>query len=84
MFTDESKDWCRSDILAEIKKKKGSLAALSLENGLAPGTLGNVFYRAWPRGERIIADAIGTQPEKIWPSRYAHIKMAVQHCEPSP
>ncbi|EEJ2444476.1 helix-turn-helix domain-containing protein [Salmonella enterica subsp. enterica serovar 13,23:y:e,n,z15] len=25
----------------------------------------------WPKGERLIAEALGVAPEKIWPSRYS-------------
>jgi Ner family transcriptional regulator len=63
-------DWHREDILAAVRKKKKSLAALSREHGLAPGTLINALNKPWPRGEQIIANAIGVPPFKIWPSRY--------------
>jgi len=63
-------DWHREDILAAVRKKKKSLAALSREHGLAAGTLVNALNKPWPRGERIIANAIGVPPFKIWPSRY--------------
>ncbi|MDU9087368.1 YqiA/YcfP family alpha/beta fold hydrolase, partial [Klebsiella pneumoniae] len=26
--------------------------------------------KAWPKGEKLIADAMGISPEIIWPSRY--------------
>ncbi|WP_404873652.1 transcriptional regulator [Klebsiella pneumoniae] len=26
--------------------------------------------RRWPKGERLIAEALGVAPETIWPSRY--------------
>ena len=63
-------DWHREDILAAVRKKKKSLAALSREHGLSSGTLSNALIRPWPRGEEIIASAIGLPPEEIWPSRY--------------
>ena len=63
-------DWHRADIGAALKKKGLSFAALSRQNGLAPTTLNNALVRPWPKGERIIAEAIGVPPEKIWPSRY--------------
>jgi Ner family transcriptional regulator len=44
---------------------------LSIAHGLRPATLGDAVYRSWPKGERIIADAIGVAPSVIWPSRYA-------------
>ncbi|MCM2845637.1 helix-turn-helix domain-containing protein [Escherichia coli] len=47
-------DWHPADIIA----------------GLAPVTLANALTRSWPRGEKLIADALETSPEIIWPSRY--------------
>ena len=70
MMDKQSENWHRQDILAAIRKEKGSLAALSVEHGLAPGTLANALTRPWPKGELIIANAIGTRPEVIWPQRY--------------
>lgn len=69
-----SKDWHRADILAAVRKKKKSLAALSREHRLSSGTLTNALQRHWPRGEEIISHAIGVAPEVIWPSRYSTIK----------
>lgn len=64
------KNWHRQDILAAIRKRKGSLAALSLEHGLASGTLANALVKPWPKGEWIIAHALGLTPQEIWPERY--------------
>ena len=33
-------------------------------------TLANALSRPWPKGEMIIAKALGTDPWVIWPSRY--------------
>lgn len=63
-------DWHREDILAAIRKKKKSMAALSREFGFSSGTLINTLNRPWLRGEHIIAGAIGVKAEEIWPSRY--------------
>ncbi len=63
-------DWHKADILAALKKKKISMAGLSREHGLSDGTLLNALNRDWPRGELIIANAIGVSPQEIWPSRY--------------
>ncbi|WP_338628512.1 helix-turn-helix transcriptional regulator [Yersinia intermedia] len=65
-----NKDWHKQDILAAIRKEKCSLAALSRESGLSPSTLANALTRPWPKGEVIIADAIGVSPREIWPSRF--------------
>lgn len=66
-------DWHRADILAAVRKKCGSLAALSRDHGLSSGTLGNALVRPWTKGEQIIAEAIGFKAEEIWPSRYQYI-----------
>ncbi|MBE8578682.1 helix-turn-helix domain-containing protein [Vibrio sp. OPT18] len=69
-FDNGKPDMHRADIVAALKKKKLSLRRLSVSNGLAPTTLGNVMSRPWPKGEKIVADALGVNPEEIWPSRY--------------
>lgn len=63
-------DWHSADIIAALKKRGTSLAALSRKAGLASSTLANALSRSWPRGEKLIADALGISPEIIWPSRY--------------
>lgn len=65
-------DWHRADIVASLRKAGWSLRRLSKHHGYAdPGTLTNALDRRWPKGERLIAEAIGISPETIWPSRYA-------------
>ncbi|MBS9424838.1 helix-turn-helix domain-containing protein [Photorhabdus caribbeanensis] len=63
-------DWHPADIIAGLKKKGITLAALSRSAGLASSTLANALTRHWPKGERIISNALGVPPEIIWPSRY--------------
>uniref|UniRef100_UPI0036DC2238 helix-turn-helix domain-containing protein n=1 Tax=Photorhabdus sp. RM322S TaxID=3342825 RepID=UPI0036DC2238 len=63
-------DWHPADIIAGLKKKGITLAALSRSAGLASSTLANALTRRWPKGERIISDALEISPEIIWPSRY--------------
>lgn len=63
-------DWHKADIIAALHKKGISLAALSRASGLQSSTLGNAMDRPWPKGEAIIANAIGVPPEVIWPERY--------------
>ena len=69
-------DWHSADIIAALKKRGTSLSAVSRKAGLASSTLANVLTRRWPKGERLIAEALGTAPEQIWPSRYRKLKMA--------
>ncbi|MCX8959534.1 helix-turn-helix domain-containing protein [Erwinia psidii] len=66
----EGKDWHPSEISAALKKKGSSVSRLSRESGLASSTLANALYRHWPKGEIIIAVALGISPSEIWPSRY--------------
>ncbi|EGJ4667169.1 transcriptional regulator [Salmonella enterica] len=63
-------DWHSADIIAALKKRGTSLTALSRNSGLASSTLANALIRHWPKGERLIAEALGIAPEQIWPSRY--------------
>ncbi|NLS54454.1 helix-turn-helix domain-containing protein [Hafnia alvei] len=63
-------DWHSADIIAALKKRGTSLSAVSRNAGLASATLTNALVRHWPKGERLIAEAVGVQPEQIWPSRY--------------
>lgn len=67
----EVSDWHRADVVAELKKKGWSVAALAREVGLAESTLYSALSRPYPKGERIIASAIGVEPEVIWAKRYA-------------
>lgn len=66
----EGNDWHPSEVSAALKKKGSSVSQLSRESGLASSTLANALYRHWPKGEVIIALALGVSPSEIWPSRY--------------
>ena len=68
-----TENWHRADILAAIKKRGGTLAQLSRDNGLHERTLYNALERHWPKGERIIADYIGEEAQHIWPERYKQL-----------
>lgn len=63
-------NWHQADIIAALRKKGTTLAAVSRAAGLSSSTLANALSRPWPKGERIIADAIGVHPSMIWPNRY--------------
>ncbi|WP_210511787.1 helix-turn-helix domain-containing protein [Pantoea ananatis] len=63
-------DWHPADIIAALKKRGTSLAAVSRQAGLASSSLANALTRRWPKGERLIAETLDVEPEKIWPSRY--------------
>ncbi|MCP2005376.1 UNVERIFIED_ORG: Ner family transcriptional regulator [Buttiauxella agrestis ATCC 33320] len=63
-------DWHPADIIAALRKKGTSLAALSRQSGLSSSTLANTLSRPWAKGEMLISQAIGVPAEDIWPSRY--------------
>ena len=63
-------DWHPADIIAALKKRGTSLAAVSRNAGLASSTLTNALTHRWPKGERLIAEALDVAPKSIWPSRY--------------
>ncbi|MBE4621025.1 transcriptional regulator [Vibrio navarrensis] len=65
-------DWHRADVISALKKNGTSMAALSRENGLSSGSLYNALVRPWPKGEQIIAKALGKEPQDIWPTRYVN------------
>lgn len=65
------KDWHRADIIAALRKAGWSLRKLATHHGYsAPTTLSAAMDRRWPKGQRLIADAIGVTPHEIWPSWY--------------
>lgn len=64
-------DWHRADIVAAVKKKGTTLAAISRAQGWHARTLNNALDRHWPKGENIIATVIGVSPADIWPTRYS-------------
>ncbi|WP_410499670.1 helix-turn-helix domain-containing protein [Chitinibacter sp. S2-10] len=75
---DVTQDWHRADITAALHKRGHSMRALAIANGYSPTSLKNVMDRSWPKVERIVADAIGCEPEVIWPSRYAPVKSVTE------
>lgn len=66
----EKSDWHKADIIAALKKKGTTLAAVSRRAGLSSTTLANTLYRPWPRGEALIAQELELHPSEIWPTRY--------------
>ena len=62
--------WHRADVIAELRKKGLSLSGLGRLNSLSPYTLKNALDKPYPRGEKIIAEALGESPATIWPERY--------------
>lgn len=63
-------DWHPADVIAALRKSGWTLRKLSLHHGYKPTTLDNALHRRWPKGQRLIAEAIGISPQDIWPGRY--------------
>ncbi|MGR3968448.1 helix-turn-helix domain-containing protein [Shewanella sp. 1180_01] len=72
----DGSDWHRADIIAALKKRGLSVRQLSRDAGLGENTLANALRSPWPKGERIIAEAIGKSPKEVWPSRYRSLHIA--------
>ncbi|WP_419792694.1 helix-turn-helix domain-containing protein [Serratia fonticola] len=70
------RDWHRIDVVAALHKCGVTMRELSTKAGLAPDTLKNALNRPYPKGEKIIADALGKTPAQIWPSRYTTRQVA--------
>ncbi len=66
----DRQNWHNADIIAALKKRGTSLAALSRKAGLSSSTLANALNRPWAKGELLNAKALDTTPEVIWPERY--------------
>jgi len=65
------KDWHPADVVAQLRKQDWSLAQLAYANGYKNRScLAAALHRPYPKAEEIIATALGTKPQVIWPSRY--------------
>ncbi|WP_082167649.1 helix-turn-helix domain-containing protein [Methylobacterium aquaticum] len=62
--------WHQQDILAAIRKRDATMASLSRKHGFKPGVLRSVFYKRWPKGQRIVAEFLGVPVEELWPHWY--------------
>lgn len=72
-----NRDWHQADIIAGLRKKGTTMAAVSRAAGLSSSTLSNALSRPWPKGEMLIAQALDMHPSTIWPSRYFDPKTRV-------
>lgn len=63
-------DWHPADVVAALRKAGWSLRKLSVHHGYTPTALDQALHKPWPKAQRLVAEAIGVQPEAIWPSRY--------------
>lgn len=64
-------DWHRADIISALHKRGWSIAALARAHNLGESTVRSALDKPYPKSERLIAEAIGVEPETIWPQRFA-------------
>lgn len=62
-----AKDWHPEDIKAAVRKKRWTLKALALANGLAEATCRGCFLRPIPAANRAVAKVVGEPLHILWP-----------------
>jgi Ner family transcriptional regulator len=66
------KDWPPEAILAALRENGTSLLQLASENGYSShSALYTALRKPYPKCEVIIAEALNTSVQQIWPERYA-------------
>jgi Ner family transcriptional regulator len=63
-------DWHREDIKAALRKGGSSFSMLARKHGYHVSAVRLALVVPYPKMERLIAEALGTTPPVIWPSRY--------------
>lgn len=63
-------NWHAEDVKARVRKGYGTLEALADKRGVAGAVLRACLRRPVPRGNRIIAAALGKEVHEIWPDWY--------------
>lgn len=57
-----------ADVIAALRKQGTSLRKIAIQNDYSH--IQRVLTSPWLAAEQLVAKALGTSPEKIWPSRY--------------
>jgi Ner family transcriptional regulator len=60
-----------ADIIARLVKAGWTLRSLAAHHDLSHRALTQALRFSYPASERRIAEALGVEPEAIWPARYA-------------
>jgi Ner family transcriptional regulator len=61
-------DWHPAQVKAALEMAGTNLSRLAKKHGYAH--INEVLNRPWVAAERVVAKALGKEPEEIWPSRY--------------
>lgn len=63
-------NWTRTRIVNELRQAGLSVRSLSLKTGMNEYSLYSALERPYPRGQTIIAQALGLTRHEIWPRFY--------------
>jgi Ner family transcriptional regulator len=66
--TISQEDMHPADVIAALRKRGTSLRKVAQENGYSH--IQRVLTSPWLAAEQMVAKALGTKPEALWPSRY--------------
>jgi Ner family transcriptional regulator len=72
-------DWHQADIIAALRKRGTTLAAVSREAELSSSTLANTLSRPWPKNEWIIANYLEVHPSEISRVSSKSVRFAISH-----
>lgn len=75
--SNQSTDWHPADVKAALEKKGVSLRQLAKDHGYSH--FQRVLSTHWWGPEQIIAEALGTKAELIWPTRYLRSRNKAQN-----
>ncbi|WP_413813701.1 helix-turn-helix domain-containing protein [Mesorhizobium sp. Root1471] len=62
--------WDRHAILAEIKRRHGSLKAFADRTPVSASDISVALGSSYPKAEKAIATALGIPARDLWPDRY--------------
>jgi len=65
-----SESWHPAFIVYQLRLRGLSLRRLARLHGFSESACTTAIHYPVPRIERLIADAVGVQPQEIWPARY--------------
>jgi Ner family transcriptional regulator len=66
--TSSQEDMHPADVIAALRKRGTSLRKIAHENGYSH--IQRVLTSPWLAAEQMVAKALDTKPEALWPSRY--------------
>ena len=67
--------WEKEYLKYRVRQQCGTFRALAKQAGVIPEYLSLTLIRPQPKGEGIIARAVGVSPAEIWPERYTEAVM---------